>query len=742
MNRPKEYVDRMVKYSKGFLEYINEDNMEIQLTIPFLEQMTQWFTQYSNVEELDHSDENLKEQGIHLQEDVIRFDGKLSYSRFYKIISDEAESMNDQRLWLYSDIDVPSYDFIDFSDKANPLFHSKLILMKFYVLRKIDEVAFVTSRFVHCPVCGANYVIPATKIDFMATYKCENTVGEKKCGTTLKKFPARKMIPTYIYEVSFEVHTAEGVEYKEFFLESFQELNPGYHTGMLFGRTESKSNAFYFTCLKANKEQSKIPFELQNYEENKNEHQILNLIDSLIDYIKKVGFILDKDKARLTFFIETIKKLNLLFNKELNLDHSLYFGAPGIGKTVALTLLHHTFFSNSGFISGPRFSLAGLTGGQKEVYYQDTSKKKNVPGLFSLPSFVFDEINNAQFLSDDKAINLVKSTALASSGTSSTIGGKEFQRIALMAGTANYEMDHLRHYENRIKKLFLKENRKESAINYQDDFLTTIEEEATIPENFDFYSHAKNYGTEIPQALKIAIIKVRDDNTNYLTNFPKPLMERFYWSVLVHPKYDRSYLKQKSVDVLTHLQSRHSLFSQREKMTQLFISDFDKLIKERCKNTLLSFKDPTIENIWSLQVIEFLKSMAEKYPEFFSMFKRIEQVHVFTLFTLSVLNNELELSYQTKRIFEKLISLLHAPIDIKDFHSPDFENYTYIGETKSELLEWIGKNPNADIRNFVDFNHRKSVRITLVNLENSQKITRTKEYRYIINTQTQFEEVK
>jgi len=740
LRRGKDYIDRFVKYSKGFVKYINEEALEMQITPVFFNQMNRWFTQYSSVEELDTNDDNLQEQGIYLGEDHIRFDGKLSYSRFYKIISDEGESLNDQRNWLFSDKDIPSYDFIDFSEKSNPVFNSKLILLKFYVLRKIDEVAFVTSRYVHCPVCGANYAIPATMIDFVATYRCENMVGDKPCNTTLKKFPARKMIPTYIYEAAFEIHSSEGVEYKEFFLESFQELNPGYHTGMIFGRTEAKSNTFYFTCLKAHKEKSKVDFILRTYEEHGTKHGIFNLIDSIIDYIKSVGFIIDKDKARLTFTIELIKKLNVLFNREINLDHSLYYGAPGIGKTVALTLLHNVFYSNSGFISGPRFSIPGLTGGQKEVHYQDMAKKKNVPGLFSLPSFIFDEINNDQFLQDDKAVNLLKSAALSASGTSSTVGGKEFQRIALMAGTANYDTDHLKHYENKIKKMFLREAKEAPVEKRQENFFDDeIEDpENKIPEGFDYYMPLDSYSPSIPKLLKIAVIRTREEGKNYLTAFSKPLMERFYWSVLVHPKFDRSYIRHKEVDVMAHLKSREDIYSQREKITQLYIADFDSMIKEQYNVTINAFKNPDIEAKWGKQVSEFLKEMSIKYHNFFSMFKRIEQVHVFTLFTLSILNKETELSWETKRVYEKLISLLHTPIDVKDFHTPDYENFIYIHESRAELLEWITAHPGEDIREYVDYDNHSIPRINLVALENSHKITKLSTYKYKMNETPDF----
>ena len=40
------------------------------------------------------------------------------------------------------------------------------------------------------------------------------------------------MIPTYIYEIGVEVQGKDNTEFKEYFLESFVELTPGYYTGM------------------------------------------------------------------------------------------------------------------------------------------------------------------------------------------------------------------------------------------------------------------------------------------------------------------------------------------------------------------------------------------------------------------------------------------------------------------------------------------------------------------------------
>jgi len=741
IDRPKEYLDRMVKYSKGYLEYINEDAGEIQIKKEFFEACQKWENQYNDVEELDHSDENLSEQGILIKDDTISFNGKLVYSRFYKIISDETESMNDPNHWTFNDKDIELHEYIDFSKKNTAVFGSRLFLLKFYILRKIDEVAFVTSRFVHCPACGANYVIPASKTEFMATYKCEHDIGEKKCGTTLKKFPARKMIPTYIYEVSVEVKSSESVEYREFFLESFVELHPGFYTGMCFGRTEAKTNSFYFNCLTAKAEKAKTEFVILNNPNNS--HNFFNITQSVVNHIKKIGFIIDDEKAQLPVHIETLKKLTLVVNKEINLDHSLYFGAPGIGKTYALTLLHHLFYSNSGVISGPRFTLAGLTGGQKEIYYQDTAKKKNVPGLFSNQAFVFDEINNAQFLADDKAINLFKSVALAASGTSSTVGGKEFPRIALISATANYDVNYLRHYENKVRKIYNGEAKDSTEVKEQQSFLTQLEVkkgEDDIPNDFDFYAPLRNYGVDVPKALKTAVLKVRDEGINYLTNFPKPLMERFYWSVLVHPKYDKAYLKQKKIDVEGFLKARKSVYSQRELIAQLYVPNFDIQIQELIKATREKFEDEIVENEWSAEVQEFLQLLSNKYVEFFSMFHRINQVHVFNLFALCLVNGETHLSFATKRIYERLVGLLHTPILMEDFHKPNFDNYLYIGESRGEFLELLKRYPGRDIREMVDIS-RNQVKRTITELENNHQIKKIDDYHYEIDDSPKFEKI-
>ena len=49
--------------------------------------------------------------------------------------------MNDPQAWKFNDKNISSLDAINFSDKDSPAFGSRLFLLKFYVLRKIDEVA-------------------------------------------------------------------------------------------------------------------------------------------------------------------------------------------------------------------------------------------------------------------------------------------------------------------------------------------------------------------------------------------------------------------------------------------------------------------------------------------------------------------------------------------------------------------------------------------------------------------------
>ena len=105
-------------------------------------------------------------------------------------------------------------------------------------------------------------------------------------------------------------------------------------------------------------------------------------------------------------------------------------------------------------------------------------------------------------------------------------------------------------------------------------------------------------------------------------------MERFYYSVLVHPKYDKAFLRQNKIDVSGHLRSRHSQYGQREMMGQLFVPGLAEIIYANSQETLKAFQDPTIEKAWSKQVEEYLKLLSSKYVEFFSMFHRINQVHV------------------------------------------------------------------------------------------------------------------
>jgi hypothetical protein len=465
--------------------------------------------------------------------------------------------------------------------------------------------------------------------------------------------------------------------------------------------------------------------------------------------MKKVGFVLDKNKARIIYYVELMKKLILLINQEVNLDHSLYFGAPGIGKSYALNLLKYMLYSNAGLISGPRFTLAGLTGGQKEVYYQDSSKKRNVPGLFSSQFFLFDEINNAQFLGDDKAVNLFKSVALAANGTSATVGGKEFPRIALIAGTANYDTEYLKHYENKVRKMYgnlKKSEARDSNKAKGMDQLTFFEQQMNeinvtdIPESFDYYAPMSRYEADTPKNLRLAVLKVRDESSNYLTNFDKPLMERFYWSILLHPKYNKMHVTRGEIDVFAHLETRKSEYTQRELLTNLYVPEFDSIILAEIDATKKKFNSPEIERAWGEQTQSFLKDLTKKYPVFFSMFERIGQVHVFALYSLSMLNGETGLSWESKRIYERLVSLSHTPISIDEFHHPDFEAFMYINESSTELLKIIENHPNVWLGNFVDIS-RKIVNSNLQRLINSDRIIKTGEYTYIIQVQ-KFEEVK
>ena len=99
-------------------------------------------------------------------------------------------------------------------------------------------------------------------------------------------------------------------------------------------------------------------------------------------------------------------------------------------------------------------------------------------------------------MSDDKAINLFKSVALASSGTSTTVGGKEFPRISLISATANYDVSHLNHYENKIKKIYAGESKNEDKPVQQSAFLSTTISDKEVPSDFDFYCPLKKYGIE------------------------------------------------------------------------------------------------------------------------------------------------------------------------------------------------------------------------------------------------------
>ena len=123
------------------------------------------------------------------------------------------------------------------------------------------------------------------------------------------------------------------------------------------------------------------------------------------------------------------------------------------------------------------------------------------------------------------------------------------------------------------------------------------------------------------------------------------------------------------------------------------------------------------------------------------MFNRISQVHVFILYSLSLLNKETNLSFATKRVFEKMISLQHTPIELNEFHDPNFETYKYIGETKATALNIIKKYGPDNLANHLDTT-RKRVRTILAELETNHKIINLGEGKYRINLEKRFEEVR
>ena len=114
------------------------------------------------------------------------------------------------------------------------------------------------------------------------------------------------------------------------------------------------------------------------------------------------------------------------------------------------------------------------------------------------------------------------------------------------------------------------------------------------------------------------------------------------------------------------------------------------------------------------------------------MFQRQEKIHVFALYTLSIINGESDLSEQTRHLYERLISLLHRPLEIEDFHEPDFEEYVYIGERRSDILEVIEKHPDQDIGQYVNLT-RKTVKKCIAKLENDNNIIRSAPNKYSIN---------
>ena len=58
LNRPKEYIDRIIKYSGGYLKYINDD--EIEITEDFFNRCIAWEKKYPQVEESLKIDKKFK----------------------------------------------------------------------------------------------------------------------------------------------------------------------------------------------------------------------------------------------------------------------------------------------------------------------------------------------------------------------------------------------------------------------------------------------------------------------------------------------------------------------------------------------------------------------------------------------------------------------------------------------------------------------------------------------------------
>ena len=154
--------------------------------------------------------------------------------------------------------------------------------------------------------------------------------------------------------------------------------------------------------------------------------------------------------------------------------------------------------------------------------------------------------------------------------------------------------------------------------------------------------------------------------------------------------------------------------------------------------TAEKFEISEVEKKWSKQAKIFLNLMANKYVEFFSMFNRISQVHVFILFSLSLINKETELSFETKKVFEKIISMLHTPIDIKDFHNPDFNNFDCIGETKASILEIIKKYSDKDLTLYIDFSNPKTMN-NINELITLNRIKKVDEFKYEVDQTRKFE---
>ena len=142
--RDVEFVKRLVKFSNGYLEWVDDENTIVEMQKSFLDFLQRIEIKHDEHQELEHKEEDLQNKGINFIDDKVRFDGQLNYSKFFNIVSDEEERLNDPKIWIYSEQDLEKYTKIDFTNKDSPLFNSLLCVLKVQVLRKIDDISFQT----------------------------------------------------------------------------------------------------------------------------------------------------------------------------------------------------------------------------------------------------------------------------------------------------------------------------------------------------------------------------------------------------------------------------------------------------------------------------------------------------------------------------------------------------------------------------------------------------------------------